>query len=124
VSDSDTPQHLAFRAAIWLVAAMIAVPLVAVFGVQHFKSARHNDCGFSCSANLKQIDGAVQQWALENKMTATDTYSLSDPALLALLKGSHLPECPNHGRYLSGTNIGATPRCSIGGLGHTLCSWR
>lgn len=72
----------------------------------------------SCIANLKQIDGAVQQWALENKLTATDTYSLTEPNVLAYLKGSVLPTCAFHGIYSAGTNVSDSPRCSI--AGHTL----
>ena len=74
-----------------------------------------------CPANLKQIDGAVLQWARDNKKAATDTYSLSDPTLLAYIKGSVLPVCPGGGRYLSGLKVGDNPKCSLGRLyGHTL----
>ncbi len=72
----------------------------------------------SCTANLKQLDGATQQWALENKKAATDTYSLTDPTLLAYLKGSMLPFCPQGGHYSAGTNLTDWPRCSH--PGHTL----
>jgi len=72
----------------------------------------------SCIANLKQLDGATQQWALENNLAATNTYALTDPTLLAWLKGSVLPTCPRHGRYSPGTNLMDAPRCSH--PGHTL----
>lgn len=74
----------------------------------------------SCVANLKQIDGAVQQWALENKKAATATYSLSDPQVLAYMKGSALPVCPQRGRYSPGTNVGDVPKCSLAASGHAL----
>jgi hypothetical protein len=74
----------------------------------------------SCIANLKQIDGAVQMWALDKQQAATNTYSLSDPTLLAYMKGSMLPECPRGGRYLRGTNVGDPPKCSLWRMGHTL----
>ena len=47
-----------------------------------------------CIQNLKQLDGAVQMWALQNKKMATDTYSLSDTSLLSFLRASALPVCP------------------------------
>ncbi len=72
----------------------------------------------SCIANLKQIDGATQQWALENKKAATDTYSLTDTDLLAYFRGSTLPLCPLGGRYSAGTNVQDVPRCTV--PGHTL----
>lgn len=71
-----------------------------------------------CISNLKQIDGAVQQWALENKKTATDTYSLSDTNLLDYLRGSVLPRCPLGGVYSGAATISGCPLCTV--PGHTL----
>jgi len=103
----------------WFVlCAVVGIGLAIV--VPNFIKARATRAKNPCLANLKQIDGAVQQWALENKKTATDTYSLSDSTLLAYLKGSVLPICPGGGRYLPGRFISSDPRCSIGGQGHTL----
>jgi hypothetical protein len=67
-----------------------------------------------CIANLKQIDGAKEQYALEHKMTAGDVI----PNGLALLIGSasyikNTPECPSGGKYLTNP-IGENPSCSIG----------
>ena len=84
----------------------------------HFVKARSNPSRNPCIPNLKQIDGALQQWALENKKTPTDTYSFSDKTLLAYLKGSVLPKCPQGGLYSPGTNLTGVPKCSI--PGHTL----
>lgn len=72
----------------------------------------------SCITNLKQIDGAVQQWALEYKKVATDRYSLQDPSLLAFLRGSVLPLCPAGGTYAPGSTVSADLTCSV--PGHTL----
>lgn len=71
-----------------------------------------------CIDNLKQIDGAVQQWALENRKTATDTYSLTDPDVLAYLRGSLLPLCPRGGKYSAAKQVAPPPTCSV--PGHTL----
>ncbi|KAF0177280.1 MAG: hypothetical protein FD161_2508 [Limisphaerales bacterium] len=72
----------------------------------------------SCIANLKQIDGAIQQWALEYKKVAADRYSLQDLSLLAFLRGSVLPLCPAGGTYAPGSTVSVEPTCSM--LGHTL----
>ncbi|KAF0168313.1 MAG: Uncharacterized protein FD161_4977 [Limisphaerales bacterium] len=74
----------------------------------------------ACIANLKQLDGAVQQWALENKKAATDTYALTDTTVLAFMKGSLLPACPGGGTYSAGATVSASPSCSLSGSGHTL----
>ena len=68
-----------------------------------------------CVSNLKQIDGALQGWALENRKTLTDTYSLTDLTILSYLKGSVLPRCPLNGTYTRGTNFSDEPKCSIPG---------
>jgi hypothetical protein len=65
-----------------------------------------------CIANLKQITGAVDQWALENKKMVSDTYAFT-PAVLAYMKGSVLPVCNQGGRYSPGKTIADPPRCSL-----------
>ncbi len=69
----------------------------------------------TCVANLVQIDGAVQQWVSERKLTATNTYSLENSELLSYLKGSALPRCPSGGRYFPGITVAGVPRCSMHG---------
>ena len=58
-----------------LVEIMIVVAIIgllAAIAIPNFVKARATAQKNSCIANLKQIDGAVQQWALENKKAATD----------------------------------------------------
>jgi hypothetical protein len=69
----------------------------------------------SCIPNMKQIDGAVQQWALEHKIPGNAAYSLSNPELLGYLKGSVLPVCPLGGRYLAGRTLSADVYCTAHG---------
>lgn len=99
-----------------LSAAMIAT--IAANSMGPSESHKHKN---QCIANLKLIDGAIQQWALEQKKVSTDTYSLSDPVLLGLLKGSVLPTCPGGGHYSSGASVAGEPKCSLAAAkGHTL----
>lgn len=101
---------------IMIVVAIIG--LLAAIAIPNFVKARATAQRNSCIANLKQIDGAVQQWALENKKAATDTYAVTDTTLLAYLKGSLLPACPGGGTYTEGASVSASPTCSV--AGHTL----
>ncbi len=94
--------------------------VVSAVGFSELHKARNTAAKNSCNGNLKQIDAAVQQWALENKKSATDTYSLSDPAILACMRGSALPECPGGGRYLRGSHVSASPHCTIRSADHSL----
>ena len=106
-----------------LVEIMIVVAIIgllAAIAIPNFVKARATAQKNSCIANLKQIDGAVQQWALENKKAATDTYAISDTTMLAYLKGSALPACPGGGAYSAATTVSGSPTCSLSGSGHTL----
>ncbi len=72
----------------------------------------------SCISNLKQIDGGVQEWALENRKVATDTYTFADTNLMKYYRGSTLPICPAGGTYSPGKNVASAPRCIV--PNHTL----
>ncbi len=104
-----------------LVEIMIVVAIIgllAAIAIPNFVKARATAQKNACIANLKQIDGAVQQWALENKKAATDTYLITDATLLLYLKGSQLPPCPAGGTYAAGGNVSGSPTCPISG--HTI----
>jgi hypothetical protein len=76
--------------------------------------------GNACIANLRMIDGAKQQWALEYKKTLMDIPSASDIA--PYLLNSQIPACPHnqgHGKYILNA-VSTDPQCTRGGVGHTL----
>jgi hypothetical protein len=68
-----------------------------------------------CISNLKMIDGVAQQFALEHRLRATNSYSFEDPKLIAGFYDAKLPRCPSGGRYLPAVNLAGQPRCSIHG---------
>lgn len=65
-----------------------------------------------CINQLRQLDGAKQQWALENNKTADAIPQPQDVA--AFLKDQRLPLCPSGGTYTLNT-VGQPPTCSIPG---------
>ncbi len=103
---------------------MAIIGLLATIAIPNFVKARATAQKNACIANLKQIEGAIQQWALEQKKVATDTYALTDTNLLAYMKGSALPGsgiCPAGGTYSEGASVSASPLCSLSSAqGHTL----
>ena len=67
-----------------------------------------------CINNLRLIDAAKQQWALEEKKTATDTPTWDD--LKPYFGREYRPgqlKCPLGGVYTIGA-VGDVPTCSIG----------
>ncbi len=104
-----------------LVEIMIVVAIIgllAAIAIPNFVKARETAQKNACIANLKQIDGAKEQWALEQKLTsgAPD----DDNAINGYLKNSVGPGCPANGTY-SYNVVGVSPSCSLGPtLGHTI----
>ncbi|MBM3878043.1 MAG: prepilin-type N-terminal cleavage/methylation domain-containing protein [Verrucomicrobia bacterium] len=102
-----------------LVEIMIVVAIIgllAAIAIPNFVKARTTAQQNSCIANLKQIDGAKDQWALEQKKGADAKWMLDD--VKVYLRGSLMPACPSGGKYTEGANVGASPTCNI--PGHTL----
>ena len=66
----------------------------------------------ACINNLRQIDGAKQQWALENRKTATALVNQTE--LLRYFKNNTIPVCPAGGIYTLNT-VGLAPICNIPG---------
>jgi chromosome segregation ATPase len=68
-----------------------------------------------CINNLRQIDAAKNQWALENNKTATAIPTAQDIApYIKLDADGNIPGCPAGGIYTIGA-VGVNPTCSIPG---------
>src|ERR1043166_2084496 len=79
-----------------LVEIMIVVAIIgllAAIAIPNFIRARTTAQKNACINNLRQIDGAVQQWALESKAAPGD--SVTYPAISIYLKNSVI--CPAGG---------------------------
>src|SRR6266404_2910395 len=110
-----------------LVEIMIVVAIIgllAAIAIPNFVKARATAQKNSCINNLRQIDGAIQQYALENKKAASDGVAEGD--VTPYLKNSVV--CPAGGTVFSDsynvTDCQTQPTCkSPGGTsanGHLL----
>jgi prepilin-type N-terminal cleavage/methylation domain-containing protein len=98
-----------------LVEIMIVVAIIgllAAIAIPNFVRARNTAQKNSCINNLRQIDGAKQQWALENKMS--DTSSCTSDDVKNYLKNNLFPHCPSSGTYTVNTP-NTDPTCSVSG---------
>jgi prepilin-type N-terminal cleavage/methylation domain-containing protein len=97
-----------------LVEIMIVVLIIGILlaiAIPNFVQAREASRAKSCVANLKQIDSAKQQWAMDTKQTSGATPGTTD---LAPAYMKSFPSCPSGGSY-SINDISTSPTCSVTG---------
>ncbi len=103
-----------------LVEIMIVVAIIgllAAIAIPNFVRARTQSQKNACINNLRQIDGAVQQWALENKQAPTATPANTD--VFPYLKSAVI--CPAGGTAFSDSyqlgSVTNKPTCISAGGG-------
>jgi prepilin-type N-terminal cleavage/methylation domain-containing protein len=101
-----------------LVEIMIVVLIIGILlaiAIPNFMKARETSRTNSCIANLKQIDAAVQQYAMDKKLTDAGAVTIAD-----LYTGDETgylrtePACPSGGTYTLAT-VGTPVTCDIAG---------
>jgi len=113
------------KAAFTLVEIMIVVLIIGILlavAIPSFVQARESSRAKACVANLKQIDSAKQQWAMDQKAGSTASPGSTD---LSPTYIRTYPTEPEGGSYTV-NSIASVPTCSIGAnatnpsLSHTL----
>ena len=97
------------------VAAAVPIGIISAIAIPNFVKARGTAQQNVCISNLRQIDAAKNQWALENKKTEADTPTRED--LKPLLSNKQFPVCPAGGTYTINP-VSKRPECSH--EGHSL----
>ena len=98
-----------------LVEIMIVVAIIgllAAIAIPNFVRARTTSQKNACINNLRQIDGAKQQWALENKQlsSAVPTSTVLTPYLGR--GAGNWPSCPASGTYAV-LAVNTRPTCTV-----------
>jgi prepilin-type N-terminal cleavage/methylation domain-containing protein len=101
-----------------LVEIMIVVAIIgllAAIAIPNFVKARATSQANACINNLRQIDAAANQFALEqHQVTGAAINFPSDlTPYIKLNSGTSLPPCPAGGSYADAT-VGSIPTCSLG----------
>jgi hypothetical protein len=106
-------------------AALVLLPAVAVPGmlaaiaIPNFVKARATSQQNACINNLRQIDAAKNEWALEKGKKIGDVPTEADLTPYVVVPGHAFPKCPAGGTYTIGA-VGEPPTCSLNTLGHKL----
>jgi prepilin-type N-terminal cleavage/methylation domain-containing protein len=112
-----------------LVEIMIVVAIIgllAAIAIPNFIRARTTAQQNACINNLRQIDGAKQQWALELKEPASVTPAATDiQPFLGRGNSGTLPSCPSDSTGVFTTsyaigNLQIAPLCNINTSNHVL----
>jgi hypothetical protein len=110
-----------FDTLVWLT-IIAAIGLLDWIVIPNFIKARSTSSVAACINNLRQIDGATSEWAVETGKTNGTVASENDiKSYLKLNSKGDFPKCPDGGIYTIG-KVGENPTCSLGKTtpGHTL----
>jgi len=102
-----------------LVEIMIVVAIIgllAAIAIPNFVKARATSQANACINNLRQIDAAANEYALEAKLsgTATVTTATDLTPYIKLNANGKIPGCPASGTYDATFSVGTSPKCSLG----------
>jgi len=99
-----------------LIEIMIVVLIIGILlaiAVPNFIKARETSRAKACVSNLKQMDAAKEQWAMDTKAAsdATPTWPDDLVGVDAYIKTE--PTCPSDGEYAA-NDMTTAPTCTVG----------
>jgi len=91
-------------------ASLALILLMVPIAIPNFVKARETSMMNACINNLRQIDAAKNEWALEHGKKPGDVPTAQD--LTPYFKNGAFPTCPAGGTYTIGP-VGENPTCSV-----------
>ena len=98
-----------------LLVVVALIVILTSIAVPSYTTMRTNAKKNICIVNLKQIEGAVEQWGLMNDVDEGIDLTANDDEIYEYLHGDR-PKCPSGGMYTL-TTLGQEPqvRCNVSG---------
>ena len=108
------------KAGFTLVEIMIVVAIIgllAAIAIPNFVKARATSQANACINNLRQIDAAANEWALEKGQSTGNpiNYPTDLSPYIKLNSNNSVPGCPAGGTYTE-ASVGVNPTCSLSTL--------
>jgi prepilin-type N-terminal cleavage/methylation domain-containing protein len=102
-----------------LVEIMIVVAIIgllAAIAIPNFIRARQTAQKNACIANLKQLQGAIQVWAIDTGAASNASFTTAD------IVGNYLKSWPKEGTvpYPVPATVSTTPSCPNSNADHTI----
>jgi len=96
------------------IALIPVIAMLAAIAIPNFVRARETAQKNACINNLRMIDGAKQQWALEYKKENSDTPTPTEIGSYLKAGGFEALKCPKGGVYTI-NSVEVKPTCTIPG---------
>jgi len=95
--------------------SVFLVPMMLAIAIPNFVKARTTSQANACINNLRQIDAAANEFALEHGKTNGEAINFPDDLTpyIKLNRQGKIPPCPAGGIY-SIKSVGSVPTCSLG----------
>lgn len=93
-----------------IIIAVAIVSILATIATTHFIRAKEMANTNVCCTNLRQIQEAIQNWAMENDKELTDKPTIEDLVPQYIQKW---PACPKKNTSYVPVSVNETPTCPI-----------
>ena len=108
-----------------LVEIMIVVAIIgllAAIAIPNFVKARQSATKNACIANMKQIQGAIQVWAIDNSKAGDAAVVQNTAGATVGVVPDYIKKWPSCGTtaYVCPATVDATPVCAANPTGHVL----
>lgn len=97
-----------------IMIVVVIIGLLAAMAIPAFNKVRETSQGKTCVNNMRQIDSAIDEWALEAGMKTGDAIveGDEDTGIFAYIKGNEMPTCPVGSTVYVPTVVGTATPCA------------